>query len=421
MDANQSVRDEWLAHAKQVDGRLARILVSWWAIAATKPAEPRNPDDPSYRFAVIDSSVESALAAGLQPVLLIDRAPAWAEGANRDPKAAMGTWKPNADDAADFVVAVAKRYPEVKYIQLWNEPNLTGNLMPQWKGKRNVAAPHYREMVNASDAALDSLGSPDRLLTAGLAPYGDDPGGRRTRPLMFWRQFFCLNQQLKRSCRSKAHFDTLALHAFNTSGSPMASAYDRDDMNPVDMPKARTILRAAERQGTAPGRHAIWVTESWWETNPPEKGKFTLKQQARYIPETMYLSWKAGASAMIYLRIKDSGEAIHGDSGSEGIYFVDGTPKPSVSAFAFPFVAEPKQKGGKRGNGRKQARRVVLWGKAPTTGKVTIEELEKGRWQTIAHADAGSTRIFKSHAKLEGKPKLRARIGSEISPVWKLK
>lgn len=405
------IRDQALASAKDENATYARTVVRWDYSVVSEPTNPTDPNDPSYRFATTDRTVDAALAHGLKPILLITGAPDWAEGANRDPNAEAGTWKPDPGDTADFVAAVAARYPDVRYIQLWNEPNLHGNLMPQWEHGRNFAATHYQKMVNASDAALKSIGSNDRLITGGLAPYGDDPGGKRTRPLTFLRNFLCLNRKLKRSCKRAVHFDILGVHAFNPSASPYAHAFDKDDLNPVDLPKAKKALRAAERRGTAPGKHLFWVTESWWETNPPEKHRFTLAQQKRYILETMYLSWKAGASAMIYLRIRDSGVAVMGDTGAEGLYFVDGTPKPSAAAFAFPFVAERARRG----------KKLTLWGIAPSAGDVVVEMKAGSNWKTIKRIPAGSSTTFTAKAAIRGKAKLRARAGGSASPVWDLK
>ena len=56
----------------------------------------------------------------------------------------------------DFANAVASALlrnfaglPRVRYFQAWNEPNLSVYLTPQYKGKNEVAAGHYRRMLNA--------------------------------------------------------------------------------------------------------------------------------------------------------------------------------------------------------------------------------------------------------------------------------
>ena len=60
-----------------------------------------------------------------------------------------------------------------------------------------------------------------------------------------------------------------------------------------------------------------------------------------------------------------------------GLYFRDGEAKPSARAFAFPFVAD-----------RRSGNKVLLWGKAPATGKLKIQRERGKNWSTIARIDA---------------------------------
>ena len=111
-------------------------------------------------------------------------------------------------------------------------------------------------MLNASSEGFTRRRKA-RLVTAGLAPYGDEPGGSRTRPLGFWREVFCLKtRKLKRKkrCGDKARFDVFAHHPINTSGPPKQGAVHPDDASSGDLPAVRRVLRAAERQRTVEGR-----------------------------------------------------------------------------------------------------------------------------------------------------------------------
>ncbi len=102
------------------------------------------------------------------------------------------------------------------------------------------------------------------------------------------------------------------------------------------------MLRARrERRDGVPGRHPVWVTEFWWDSNPPNPSGAPLGVQARWIEQSLYLFWKAGASAAINFQIRDATERPNVRAGFQsGVFFSDGRPKPSLTAFRFPFVTE---------------------------------------------------------------------------------
>lgn len=424
-------RATWLDRTRDARAGIVRVFVSWRAISAGEPLTADNPADPAYDFHAIDAAVRDATARNLEVLITMLQAPAWAEGANRDNAAPTGAWKPQPSAVGDFAEAVARRYsgnfpdpanpsaalPRVKYFQAWNEPNLDEYLAPQWSGGKPFAASHYRRMLNASYQSVHSVHKDNVMVTAGLAPYGDPPGGERSRPLRFWRDVFCLRSRSRlegTKCPTPARFDVFGMHAINTSGPPRRSALNPDDASSADLDHLVATVRAAERARTVlpKGRHGIWVTEFWWESDPPDKAQgYPLRKQARYIAETMYLSWKAGAAKAIYLQIRDSkySNETRFSRNSTGAYAFDGTPKPAVQAFRFPFVAD-------EGKGK----RVRVWGKAPSAGKVRIEMKRSGRWQSVAKTRAGSSRIFEARLRLPGGGVLRAVAGGETSLPWTL-
>jgi hypothetical protein len=402
-------------HTVDAGAGIVRLGVSWRAIAASRPADPTNPFDPAYSFGTLDQAVAEASAAGLTPLLTISGAPSYAERGKRPRGIAAGTWKPDPSLFGEFARAVASRYsglnvgiPRVRYFQAWNEPNLSDHLAPQYKGKRETAAPLYRRMLNAFYNGIKAVHSDNVVVTGGTGPYGDDPGGDRTRPLVFWRDVLCLRGQehlRKTNCPQRAKFDVLAHHPINTSGPPTRSALNPDDASTPDFKNVGKILRAAERlhtTGTA-GRHRLWATEIWWSSKPPDR-RFgvSLGKQARYLEQALYVLYKQGASVVINLELQDP---PRGKPLAAGLLFADGSPKPSFEAFRFPFVTE------RRGNA------LRAWGKAPTTGRLEIQRLRQG-WQTVQSLNVAEGQVFTSRLKLSGRQRLRAVVGGEHSLVW---
>lgn len=424
---NSSTGDqvEVLDLAGDLNTQIVRTFVSWQAVVGGRPVAPSNPADPSYRFGPLDEAITKITSMGMTPLLTVYEAPSWAEGAGRPASARPGSWKPNPDDLGDFMTALASRYsgglgalPAVRYFQVWNEPNITDYLAPQWSGGKPVGVERYARMLSVSRRALKGVSPANQVVTAGLAPYGEPPGGNRTRPLVFWRKSFCLKDRKKlkkaRGCGPAVGFDVFAHHAINTSGPPRQHALNPDDASSGDLGSVARILRAAERHGTVTGgRHDMWVTEFWWESNPPDPRQgYPLQKQARFVAETLYLAWRSGFDAAINFQIKDPvvDRSTYLQRSATGLYFNNGKPKPAARAFRFPLVADAK------GGGR-----VSIWGRAPDSGSVRIEERKRGGWGLAERATAKASGVFTTSARFGKSTRIRARAFGQTSAVWRVK
>ena len=388
------------------------------------PADASDPADPAYDFAPVDAAVRDAAAQGLEVILVVASAPEYAEGPGRAPMAAPGTWRPDPVATAAFGAAVARRYsggfaalPRVTDFQLWNEPNLQSYLSPQYDGGALVAPDHYRAMLGAFYDSVKAVDPANRILTGGTAPYGDPPGAGRTGPLLFWRRLLCLEGRRRLrpvDCPAPARFDVLAHHPINGLGSPTTASVQPDDAATMEFGEVVDILRAAEREGTVgtPGRHPVWATELWWDSSPPDGFEgVPLARHARWIEQALYLLWRQGARVVLNFQVRDTtfDPANPFADTSTGLYFIDGSPKPALTAFRFPLVAERLD-----GDG------VRIWGRAPAAGRVRIERREQGGWALIERQNVATGDVFRARLDLPGRARLRARLGGERSLVWRV-
>jgi hypothetical protein len=424
-------RSFWLDRAAGAHADLILIAATWSSIApSSRPLgfEARNPADPAYSWGALDAAVKSASARGLRVVILVNSAPRWAEGAHRRRRAPAGTWRPRPAALADFTHAIARRYsgdfpdpqallerlPRIRHWQLWAEPNLDVYLNPQFKRRHPVGAVHYRRMLNAFYRELHAVRRSNVAITGGTAPYGDAPGRGRTRPLVFWRKVLCLKRSLRPAkCRRKPKLDVLAHNPINTSGGPRRSAINPDDVSTPDLGNLRRVLRAAERHHRVrpTGRHPIWATEIWWETNPPDRDLGVRpKRQARWLEQAFYVLWKAGAKAVVNFLIVDQAYDRSNPLGSfqSGLYFHDGSPKPALRAFSFPFVAE-----------RVSRRLVRVWGRSPRSGRLAIQARRRGRWRTLKSVKARRGSVFVTRLTSRKSLRLRGRVAGEQSLAWR--
>jgi hypothetical protein len=432
--ADPQDRSTWLDRTVDSRAGIVRFNLDWSKVAGgVPPADPTNPASASYDFSAIDAGVRGAEARGLLVLVTVSIAPPWAEGPGRPPEAPRGTWKPSPTELATFMQAVAARYsggfdppgpvpalPAIQGLQVWNEPNIYTNLTPQYEGQTAFSVGRYREMLNASYAAVKSVAPAILVVTAGTGPYGDPPGGFRVRPVQFWQKVLCATPGKKKQKQRKrqaaeaagcqANFDVFAHHPINTSGGPWRHALNPGDASSADLDRVVRVLRAAQRAGTVlPGRHPVWATEMWWESNPPNSAGAPLGIQARRIEDAFYQAWKDGASVVINLLIRDSPSGSHNAlSGADsGIFFADGRPKPSYTAFRFPFVTD-----------RVNRRLVRAWGKAPAGGKLVIQRKRGRRWLAAKKLRVRQGQVFLTKLRMTGRPSLRAVVAGNRSLTW---
>jgi hypothetical protein len=269
------------------------------------------------------------------------------------------------------------------------------------------------------------------VVAGATEPYGDPPGGARIEPVLFWQQLLCVRPAkgkkkkgkkgkkgkrsstfVRTSCPAKPQFDVLSHHPIDNTGSgPLRSGPRKGDASTPDLGRIVRVLRGAERLGTVSpgGSHPVWATEFWWDSNPPNPVGAPLATQARWIEQTFYLFWKAGASVVINFQIADATTRPDVHAGYQaGVYFNDGRPKPSLTAFRFPFVTE-----------RINKQKLQAWGKAPEAGKLKIQRQQGKRWKTVKKLRVGKGAVFLTNLSLRGKQQLRAIVGTSQSLVWK--
>lgn len=435
-------RSQAIVNAKTAGAQVWRFELNWSDVAPTAPPDGKTAADPGwtgYTWERTDARIRAISAAGFRPVPRVSVAPEWAEGPDRPPvaggNAPRGTWRPSPSSFGRFAAALAKRYsgefpdplnpgatlPSIRDWQAWNEPNLTAFLSPQWRrsSSRFIASSpgHYARLLNAFYTAVKRVSPRNQVITAGTAPFGDlNDGDPRMPPARFWRELLCVSggavPKAKR-CGRTVRFDALAHHPYPI-GPPRRTARNKDDVVVPDLRKITRLLPAALRAGTVRPRRAkpLWITEISWDSRPDPDG-LSLNDQAQYLQASLYVLWRQGAQVVTWWNSRDeppnpsfaatyqSGVFLRGSTPAED------RPKPSFTAFRFPFTAY-------RTNGVAR-----LWGKTPDARSVTIQAQQGGRWVTAARLRAGSNRIFTGRLRVGPNTPLRAVAGTDTSLTWR--
>lgn len=402
--------------------------VRWNQIApAAEPASwhPRNPQDPNYDWAALDTWVTNAVGAGLTPLLQVYYSPAWANRCVTNPP--YPTTNPPCDPdpvaMADFGYALAKRYngstlglPKVRFFQPQNEPNLALFFGPQFNAKGQRVSPGlYRTLLNRFYAAVKSVDRKNIVISAGLAPNANTFA---IAPLDFARRLLCMTgranpKPTKANCTVKA--DIFDMHPY-TSGGPTHKAIDPDGIQMGDLGKLKTLLAAADRAGRIKGMYArtpLWVTEMSWDSNAPDPGGVPMNLLRRWTSQAVYQAWKAGAARFFWYSLRDqntNGLPWNATTQS-GLYFRGETveqdrAKPILQAFRFPLVAFP--------NGKKN---IFVWGRNPQSqgGWVSLQRFVNGRWQKLTPAKADAGGLFRRVIRI---PSGSNRVGN-VRAVFK--
>lgn len=420
----------WLQRSEAAGADMVRIDVGWPVPnSAARPSgfNARDPADPHYDFTADDAAIKQATADGLRVLVVFDGAPLWAEGPHRPAGAPAGSWRPDPQAIEDYGVALATRYsghfpdpvdpgqslPRVSAFQVWNEPNLSLYLSPQWSGGQAVAPVIYRSMLNAFYRGVKSVDPRALVVAAGTAPFGDPPGGPRLPPVVFWRDLLCLAPAgagvRAASCADPAHFDVLAHHPYSV-GPPTTTALDADDVSIPDLGKLTSLLQAAERFGTVLPRepHPLWITEVSYDSRPPDPHGVPIDEQARWLEQTLAELWREGAQAIFWNQVGDQAPIpSYGATAQSGVYYIGGRPKPALTAFRFPLVAWH--------TGRSA---LEVWGRVPVAGRLVVQERAGAAWKPLLTFREAAQATFVAHIAASGPVDLRAQIAGQTSLDW---
>lgn len=319
--------------------RATRVDVLWRVVAPRRPADARDPADPAYDWSRYDQIVRGLALRGITPVLDFYLTPSWAS------RSGLSTAAPRPADGARFAGAIARRYsgafagpdgaalPEVRRIEVWNEPNLPGFWMPQCRrgrgGKALLVSPrHYAALLAASYREVKAA-NPRAQVVGGVAgPAGRSPtacpkdGRAAVGSLDFARLVADEGPPL----------DAWSLHLYPI-GSPLQAFF---------VPSWSTlpqVIRQVDR--LAPGA-PIHVTETGYHTSYNRFHRYFVseEQQAAWVDETFAAAARSPRVQLVtWFNFQDN------PRWTGGLLRADGTRKAAYDRFAAAAAAFPPPAG----------------------------------------------------------------------------
>jgi hypothetical protein len=259
-----------------------------------------------------------------------------------------GTPAERADFAA-YCAALVKALPTLRNVIVGNEPNLNTFWTPQFgAGGRDLAAVGYLDLLARSYDAIKAADPGVRVLGGALAPRGADrPSGSRPThsPTAFIRD---LGAAYRASGRKRPLMDAFAFHPYMQASRilPTVPHPTNTSITLADYPKLVALLDEAFKGTAQPGaRLPIYYTEFGVQTSVPRpKLRFYSGQDSAGRPNSVGFGRQAAyyrsALALAYCQptvrgifdfhVFDEPDLAGWQS---GLYFADGTPKPSLPAF----------------------------------------------------------------------------------------
>lgn len=358
-----------LDEIKGLGAEVVKATVNWRTIAPSGSRKPAGfvGDDPAEynpsNWAPFDSLVRGAAARGLRVMFLVGgRAPDWAVSSRKAP---AGSYQPSAVEFGRFVKALGTRYsgtynpaaapggappptsggpppcqtptppgdpcptpipasvrythpaptawtaddsgvlPRVDIWSVWNEPNLSGWLQPQYSSKKVPVSPQiYRGLfLAAHDGFVASGHANDEILMGDLLPFARS--GKtypaRVSPLKFLREMACVDDNYRAyrgsaaASRGCTNFQPLpgtgiAYHPYTLAAGPDALTPLADDATINDLTRLDRTLKKLSRR-FVDHNMPIWITEFGYQTDPPDPFASPITLVPRFMSESEWLAY----------------------------------------------------------------------------------------------------------------------------------
>jgi hypothetical protein len=219
----------------------------FWDRVQLAPGGPYDWDGDDSGFYNYDLAIGAQAAAGINILGLLDYNPAWFKGKNPHPDEWIADW-------GDYVYNTVARYGrergQIKYWELWNEPNLAAS---GYESGLYTVADFVRLLAVGRAAALAA--DPEaKIVMGGLSSiWGEPPSPHH------YDSFDYLDQVGRLG--GFAHVDVIAIHPYRPD-APEGDAWRRDQSLTFGQE-----LRRLDELLRAYGPKPVWITELGWSTN----------------------------------------------------------------------------------------------------------------------------------------------------------
>jgi len=367
----------------------------------------------------LDRAIPAAERAGLRVVLAVYPYP--------PRELEVGLARPSA--FAEWLTAVATRYPTVKQYVVMNEPNQPAFLRPQFrKNGTNASAAVAGAFLAAGYDALKAADPTIRVIGLGLSPRGNDrpiaPNNISTSPVRF---LAALGAWYRASGRDRPLMDGLSFHPYpDRATDGLDRGYSWPNAGFVDLGRIKQTLWDAFRdtpQPTTVTGLRLYLDEVGWQVDTEGLLGYSGAENVAVTDEEsqagIYASLVRDAACdphVAELNFFGFYDAIDRDGFQAALHRVDGTPRASAAAVQSaieetesgcdaPTTWYPAKRviGAVAPSWRIEARRMIQVTAAADEGADVIACLLPGRLGGVAATAAMERRTAASPGCLSGK------------------
>jgi hypothetical protein len=385
---NPSTRPHALEQLQYLGVKALRVELNWGTVAP-EPTSATTPKFDATNPASYAWGQYVPLLAEAQrlhwPVLLTVTAPAprWATSNLKAPYVT----RPDPEDFKEFMTAVASEFgSQVSIYSIWNEPNESVFLMPQWNANGTPASGRiYRGLYQAGYAGLQAAGlTHPRVLFGETAPVGYDSVKsllhrekakallHPVAPLEFMREALCLNAKYKKaSTCSELQMSGYAHHAYTLPAGPYYKPPEQDNVTIGSLSRLSNALNLAADAHAIPANVPIYLTEFGVQSKPNKYLGVAPAKQVEFDAIAEHIAYenpRVAAFSQYLLKDDPLGGPEPGASFQTGLEYVSGSPKPLYYGWPVPLTVTKEKHG------------VALWGLVrPATGATKLTILVKAK------------------------------------------
>jgi len=399
---NAAARPAAIAELQSLGVHAVRIQLIWDEVAPS-PRSKKQPklnltNPANYNWGQYAPLIQAMQTLGWKVLLTVTGyAPCWASECSKTKYTTRElVTDPNPGDYGQFMQAVGREFGSyVKLYSVWNEPNQTQELEPQYLDgnphKTLESAVIYRKLFLDGYAGLKQSGNfaGTKVLMGETSPLGVTSVDI-SPPLAFLRGVLCLNSHyVKASSCGMLPAAGYAQHPYDQEQGPFwkpPTAFDgADDVTIATLGQLQTALRLAADAHAIPRNTPIYITEFGVQSYPNRYLGVPVAQQAEYDAIAERTAWNDPdvASFSQYLLSDDPDP---GDEGSfqTGLVYVGGKPKPLYNGYRLPLTVTVT--GGSR---------VAFWGlvrPAAAAGPVVVQYSDNNgsSWQQLLTAQTNA-------------------------------
>jgi hypothetical protein len=292
----------------QLGANVQRLDVQWKAV---------QPQPGEWNWNYVDLAYGAAARRGIGTVAMISSVPPWASKQDLGfaclvDAAAASCQRPPAPnhlgDFGRFIGELAKRYPKLAAIEIFNEPNLAS-----FTWQPSADPEYYAQVLRAAHDGEDGLRTRVPVISGGITSLPDPAPSGSMDPIEFLQRMY--------HAGARGAMDGIGVHPYPSTTAP----YD-----PATSLYHRLMAGVrAVRDGANDQRVPLWITETGYTTTGGPRNAVSEAQQARWLPDLVSTAFKSKdvEAVLVHTLVDGRGSASAPETGF-GLLNPDLTPKP---------------------------------------------------------------------------------------------